>query len=432
VTGKRRKGRDEPEQRPAAPTPSTFPTAPIPAPEPKSRRELRAERKRQQRKRMGAAGIAAVVVGGLVAAAAVTFGVKQATKDDKEPAPEQTTVLLALAGSDGNAVNSALLAHDPRTGGVEVLMPARVLTEVCGFGNQQLGEVLGLPDGAKLSRTAVSGLLGGVTVDATWVLTAAELARLVDEVGGITVDVDVNVVQKRPDGSRVLVVQRGAGQHLSGEVAATYAAYSISGETAAGNLVRLQGVLDGLLAALPTDEGKVERLVGSLGKTAQSSFGAKRLSATLAGLAAAARADDVLPTDLPVQKIDAGGPPAYRVDTAATKQFVETNLAASLPASARGERTRVFVQNGVGTPGLVITACNKLVDAGYAFAGSGNASDFNHATSKVLVFDRSVASAELGNAVARSLRLPTSDVAVSTQGQNVADVLVILGKDYKP
>jgi hypothetical protein len=103
-----------------------------------------------------------------------------------------------------------------------------------------------------------------------------------------------------------------------------------------------------------------------------------------------------------------------------------------LPASARGERKRVFVQNGVGTPGLVITACNKLVDAGYAFAGSGNASDFNHATSKVLVFDRSVASAELGNAVARSLRLPTSDVAVSTQGQNVADVLVILGKDYKP
>jgi hypothetical protein len=278
----------------------------------------------------------------------------------------------------------------------------------------------------------VSGLLGGVTVDATWVLTAAELARLVDEVGGITVDVDVNVVQKRPDGSRVLLVQRGAGQHLSGAVAATYAAYGVSGESAAGNLVRLQGVLDGLLAALPTDTGKVERLVGSLGKTALSSFGAKRLSATLAGLAAAARADNVLPTDLPVQKIDAGGQPAYRVDTAATKQFVDANLAASLPASARGERKRVFVQNGVGTPGLVITACNKLVDAGYAFAGSGNASEFGHATSKVLVFDSSVASAKLGNAVARSLRLPVGDVAVSTQGQNVADVIVILGKDYKP
>jgi hypothetical protein len=49
----------------------------------------------------------------------------------------------------------------------------------------------------------------------------------------------------------------------------------------------------------------------------------------------------------------------------------------------------------------------------------------------VLVFDRSVASARVGNDVARSLGLPTRDVAVSTAGQNVADVLVILGKDYK-
>lgn len=382
---------------------------------------------------MGAAGIAAVVVGGLVAAAAVTFGVKQATKDDTEPTQEQTTVLLALAGSDGDAVNSALLAHDPRTGrGVEVLMPARVLTEVCGFGNQQLGDVLGLPDGAKLSRTAVSGLLGGVTIDGTWVLTTAELARLVDGVGGITVDVDVNVVQKRPDGSRVLVVQRGPGQHLAGSVAAAYATYAVSGEGAAGNLVRLQGVLDGLLAALPSEAGAVQRLVGSLGKTAQSSLGAERLGEMLAGLAAAAKADHVLPSDLPVQKIDAGGEPTYRIDTAATKQFVEANLGASLPASARGERKRVFVQNGVGTPGLVITACNRLVDAGYAFAGSGNASEFRHTTSKVLVFDSSVAAAQLGNEVARTLRLPTKDVAVSTQGQNVADVIVILGKDYKP
>jgi hypothetical protein len=431
VTGKRRRGRDEP-QRPVVPSPQ-FPTAPPTAPPQKSRRELRADRKRQQRKRMGAAGIAAVVVGGLVAAAAVTFGVKQATKNDDQPTPEQTTVLFAIAGSDGDAVNSALLAHDPRTErGVELLMPARVLTEVCGFGNQQLGEVLGLPDGAKLSRSAVSGLLGGVTIDGSWVLTTETLARLVDEVGGVTVDVDVNVVQKRADGSRVLIVESGPGQRLSGAVAATYATYAVSGEGAAGNLLRLQGVLDGLFAALPTEASAVQRLVASLGKDGASTLGAERLGQTLAGLAAASRADSVLPFDLPVQKIDAGGQPTYRVDAAGTKQFVEANLGSSLPSSARGERKRVFVQNGVGTPGLVITACNRLVDAGYAFAGSGNASDFGHATSKVLVFDSSVDAARLGNAVAHTLRLPTSDVAVSTQGQNVADVIVILGKDYKP
>jgi hypothetical protein len=428
VTGKRRAGRDPlPSGRPAI-TP-----APVAVGRPKSRRELRAERKRQQRKRLGAAGIAALVIGGVAVAAGVTFGVNQVTKDDDAPERGQETVLLSLAGSDGTAVNSTLLAHDSRAGrGIELLMPARVLTEVCGFGNQQLGDILGLPDGQRVSRSAVSQLLGGVTIDGSWVLTTDQLARLVDEVGGITADVDVNVIQQRPNGSRVLVVQRGQDQRLTGPEAATYATYAVSGEGAAGNLVRLQGVIDGLLAALPTDAKAVERLVASLGKDGASTLGAERLGELLSGLATDARNDAVLPSDLPVQKVDAGGPATYRVDTAATKQFVEANLGASLPSSARGERTRVFVQNGVGTPGLVTTACTRLVEAGYAFAGSGNATEFGHETSKVLVFDRSLASAQIGNDVARALRLPVKDVAVSTEAQNVADVVVILGKDYKP
>ena len=47
----------------------------------------------------------------------------------------------------------------------------------------------------------------------------------------------------------------------------------------------------------------------------------------------------------------------------------------------------------------------------------------------MLVFDNSVASAELGNRVATTLRLPSDDVAVSNEGQNVADVIVILAGD---
>ena len=116
----------------------------------------------------------------------------------------------------------------------------------------------------------------------------------------------------------------------------------------------------------------------------------------------------------------------------ATRQFVTNNLASSWPASARGERKQIYVQNGVGTPGLVGSACTRLVNAGYELAGSGNANSFNFPKSKVLVFDHTVASAQLGDAVARSLGLPAADVAVSTNGGNVADVVVILGKDYKP
>ena len=108
------------------------------------------------------------------------------------------------------------------------------------------------------------------------------------------------------------------------------------------------------------------------------------------------------------------------------------NLKASLPAAGITTRTRVLVQNGVGTPGLADAACRKIVAAGFSFAGSSNANRFGYATSKVLVFNRSVASARTGAAVARALGLPGNDVEVSTAGQNVADVLVILGEDFKP
>jgi hypothetical protein len=424
VPGRRRRGR--------SPQPSAIQGAVV-APT-KTRRELRVERRRQKRRRLGAVGIAAVVVAGLVVAAAVGFGVKQATSSNHPKAQGQTTVLLSLAGADGTATETALLAHDDRTHhGVELLVPGRVLTQVCGFGNQQLGQILALPNGQALSRTTVSSLLGGVTVDASWVLTAAQLAKLVDEVGGINADVDADVIQQRADGSRVLVVGQGGGQHLNGSQAVTYATYLRKGEDALANLVRLQNVLDGIEAALPQNASAVAKIVQSLGGGASSTLGADRLADVLVGLAADSQHSNVLPTALPVIKIDSGGTqPSYRADSQQIATFVHANLAASLPASARTAHKSVFVQNGVGTPGLAASACDQLVKAGFAFAGSGNAQSFGHAQSVVLIFDHSVASAELGDSVARALKLPLNDVQVKDIGQNVADVLVILGKDYKP
>jgi len=425
VPGKRRRGR--------SPQPSVIQGPVIGAPT-KTRRELRAERRRQKRRRLGAVGIAGVVVSALVVAAAVGFGVKQATSNGHKRPAGQTTLLLSIAGTDGTATETALLAHDDRTHhGVELFMPGRLLTQVCGFGSQQLGQILALPNGPALSRATVSNLLGGVTVDGSWVMTTAQLAKLVDTLGGVTVDVDTDVIQQRPDGSRVLVIGRGDGQHLSGSQAATYATYLHTGEDALANLVRLQNVIDGIESALPRDAGTVSKDVQALGSSASSTLGADRLADLLVGLAADSRHNNVLPTTLPVIKIDSGGPlPSYRVDSQQIMTFVNANLAASLPASARIARKSVFIQNGIGTPGLAASACDKLLKAGFAFAGSGNAQTFSNKPSLVLVFDHSVASARVGDSVARALGLPVGDVRVQDLGQNVADVFVILGKDYKP
>jgi anionic cell wall polymer biosynthesis LytR-Cps2A-Psr (LCP) family protein len=363
---------------------------------------------------------------------AIGFGVHKATSHKAAATRTQSTVLFSLVGADGTAASSALLAHDSaKHQGVELLLPSRTLSEVCGYGSQQLGQVMRLPDGQRLSDQAVSNMLGGVTVDGSWKLTTAELTRLVDIVGGVTVDVDTNVITKVGN-RRVLFLQKGAGQHLTGPQAVLYATYTAAGEDSTGSLPRLQAVLDGLLAKLPADSAAAARLVGSVAPGAGATVSAQRLGALLTGLAADNKTlSGVLPIVLPVQKIDSGGQPVFRVDEDKTHAFVLSNLDASLPASARVTRTRVLLQNGVGTPGLVGPACQRLVAAGYTVVGSGNANSFDFTQSKVLVFDNSVATAELGNRVAGTLRLPADDVAVSSQGQNVADVIVILGKDFR-
>jgi hypothetical protein len=354
------------------------------------------------------------------------------TSNNASPTRSQSTVLFSLVGADGTAAASALLAHDSSEHqGVELLLPARTLSEVCGYGSQQLGQVIRLPDGQRLSAQAVGNMLGGATVDGTWKLTTDELSRLVDIAGGVTVDVDTNVITKVGD-RRVLYLQKGGGQHLTGAQAVRYATYTAGGEDSTGSLPRLQAVLDGLLAKLPADPAAAGRMLSSVAPAAGASIGPKRLGELLTGLAADNKTPSgVLPIVLPVQKIDSGGQPVFRVDEDKTRSFVLGNLGASLPASARVARTRVLIQNGVGTPGLVGPACQRLVAAGYTVVGSGNANSFDFNQSKVLVFDNSVASAELGNRVAQTLRLSGNDVAVSDEGQNVADVIVILGKDYR-
>jgi hypothetical protein len=107
-------------------------------------------------------------------------------------------------------------------------------------------------------------------------------------------------------------------------------------------------------------------------------------------------------------------------------------LSSSLPASSQQKHSTVLIENGAGSPGLVQSACDRLLPTGYGFAGSGNAPNFNYTKSQIIVFDTTVAAARLGDDVARLLRLPQADVVASSQGQNVADVVVILGHDYRP
>jgi hypothetical protein len=443
VTGKRRQGRDRVEppasdsdsgaQAPSAP-PVRPPVDPVTLPA-LSRRQARIER-RNRRRKAGVAGIAAVVLIGLVIIGAIAFGVHKAVAHHNRPSTPQAqqTVLLQIQGADRTALGTALLAHDPSTGnGVELVVPSQLITDVCGVGQVDFGATLAAQNGPVVSRQAVAAALGGITIDGSWVLSTADFAKLVDAVGGVTVDVDTNVISHGTNGSATIAIPSGT-QHLDGAKAVEYATYRASvDEDASAQLLRLSRVVDATVRGLSPSTSQVSKALALLGPSGASTLGATRLTTLLAGLAAdGTHTGGVTLSDLPVNLIDTGGTPSYSVDTGQTTQLVENTLKRSLPAVTPGHRISVQLRNGVGTPGLVATACPKLAAAGLVYAGQGNAATFNNPHSEVQIGSDSATDRAWGATVAHALGLPPGDVRLAQLGQDDADVVVILGKDYPP
>ena len=385
------------------------------------RAQRRAEQKRKQQKYLRVGGALAGVVVLVVAIVLVAGhgGGKKGTGGGKRT---QETLLLQVQAADGTALSSALLAHDPKTTeGSVVLIPPQVIATVPGFGSQAFTKAL-QTSGAKGSREALSDLIE-VTVDGSWLLDPASFARLVDLEGGVSVAVDVTVMS-----GRTVVLQPGQ-QRLDGSHALAFATYLAGGEQEQTRLARLQSVLDGIVSALPANP---RNLLASLGGGSKPSVPLDTLAGILSGLKKDDGVSQLQYRSLPVVKVDTGSDETrFRLDAPATQSMVDELLADSVPPGARQVGNRVLVLNGVGTPGLGERVRAKLVPAGFVFVGSRNAPSFGYAQTQVLVKDATTAGTALGNRVARALGVPLSSVHASNQIGTIADVVVIVGRDFK-
>ncbi len=338
---------------------------------------------------------------------------------------------MQVAGPDGTAKASALVGvRTDEKRAAAVLVPSRLIVDLPGSGSTPFGETLGLPD-KEAPAKALTDLLG-VSVDGGWVLTQAGLAALVDKVGGVPAEVDVDVVTKAADGTETVVVRAGS-QQLDGPAAAAYATYAAPEEPEQARLARFYDVLDGVLRGLPDQTREIEGTVTSLKAGSSSTLSSSLLGEILAGAHAVSVDGDMLSDVLPVNAIATGaGEESYGVNAQQAAALMEARFAPSLVKDTAGGPVRVLVQNGVGTPGLVDKARTKLVKAGFRFVNGNNAPEFGQKQSAVLIPDSTPASVQRGAAVAAALGLPASSVGVSGQGQTVAEVIVVLGKDFKP
>jgi anionic cell wall polymer biosynthesis LytR-Cps2A-Psr (LCP) family protein len=422
---------------------------PVPAPDPAvvratlagatiiARRDRQAERKsRHAATRRRLLLIGAVVVA-LLLIAGVAVVVISSRGDDVPVAttpktPHQSTLLVQVAGQDGTAVVNALVGVTKATGdSAALLIPAGLLVDDASSGNMPFGETLTLP-AKTASRDALTDLLG-VHVSSSWVLSQAGLAALVDKVGGVQATVDVDVLAKNAKGEEAVVVRAGS-QRLTGSQAAAYATYLAEGEPETVRLARFNDVFDGVLRKLPATEAGIAAAITGLSTGSSSSLSLGQLASLLVTLRTAAVKELINYDVLPVNDIDTGDTvDTYGLDSAKAGPLLQSLFAASLQKDRTGDTVRVLVENGIGTPDLVTAARGHLVKDGFQFITGGNASDLSAtAASVVLIEDGSNKALARGARVAKSLGLPTSSIQINPRGQTVADVIVILGADFKP
>lgn len=389
------------------------------------RRALARKRRRQRQRLL----VGLLVVGVLLAAAGVaTLLANRGSDTDGAVEPQartQRTLLMQVRTADAaGTLASALLAADSSSStGSVILVPPQVIVDVPSAGSLPFGQALatGQPNSA---RDALGDLLG-VTIDGTWVLEHGSFGALVNELGGITVGVDVPIVE-----NGAVVVPAG-DQQLDGARALTVLGYLGAGEQEQARLARVQEVLDGVLAALPEDRAAVAALIEGLGTGSVSSEPPGQLADLLLELVRAGDEQQLQYDSLPVIPIDpGGGVMAFRLDEQAAGSLVDRVLAQSVPAGARQTGNRVLVLNGVG-PGIGDAARAKLVAADFVFVGARNNERFGIQTTQVLVPEATPEAQQLGERIATALGVP-ADVRQSDRLGTIADAVVLIGADFAP
>jgi anionic cell wall polymer biosynthesis LytR-Cps2A-Psr (LCP) family protein len=389
------------------------------------------KRKQRNRRRTRSATLGIVALVALVAVVAALAVRKAVEKDPPETVQPRTqvTLLLSIKADDGKAAASVLLAHDPSDGKASMaFVPPTVRVLAPAVGSGPFENVLAL-GGPKAARDAISELLG-VTIDHDWTLSTAGLASLVDRVGTIEIDVDVDVLRPAPGGRSVILLNAGS-QKVDGARAAAYATYVAPGEDVLAALPRLQRVVEGILEALPENR-TLNTVLTSLAAGSVSTLDAPRLASFLESIEAARADENVSFATLPVVAIDTGGGrQQYTLDEVQAQELVRATLAASVPEGRFGGDNRVILLNGSGGPGVTRSAQQKLRPEGFDIVKVGNANRFDYDKSVVLVKDATAEAQELGERVATALGLPATAVQIYGQTNTVSDVIVILGADYK-
>ncbi|MFE0389245.1 LytR C-terminal domain-containing protein [Streptomyces bungoensis] len=395
--------------------------------------ENRTERREEARRRARSRITALVVVLALVAVGGAGYlwyagklpGLSSSSAKAGRAVPagaqKRDVIVVHLHNTGKGGTSTALLVDNTTTEqGTTVLLPNSLALTGDDGSTTTLAKSVD-DDGASGTRDQIDTVLG-TDIQGTWRLDTPYLENLVDLVGNVDVDTDADV--PAPDAKKkgtAPLVHRGKAQTLSGKMAVAYATYRAPGESQNAQLQRFGQVMQAVLRKLSSDPADATTTVQSLAQILDPPLTDKDLGAFLAKLADLAKGGDYKTALLPVR-------PDGTLSASTSDSVVKDILGGTAKSPAAGSAVRVSVQNATGVKNDTDKARVVLLNGGFTFLDGGTAGSARPA-SQVLYAD--AADKENASEVAKTLGLPAGSVAKGKVSSG-ADVLVVLGGDYRP
>jgi hypothetical protein len=168
---------------------------------------------------------------------------------------------------------------------------------------------------------------------------------------------------------------------------------------------------------------KSQSIAGVLSAAVKSNMTTDTITALKADIAAIPKANTAL-VPLPVQPVKLGSTTYFEPQKAQVADLL-TKWWGVDPTKV-AQVTRVILYNGAGAPGIASEAAQQLIRAGMRVVDTKNADNFNYAQTQVVVQHGDI---KQGNDIAKVLGVGL--VKNQPSDQTIADVIVIIGKDYK-
>ena len=135
---------------------------------------------------------------------------------------------------------------------------------------------------------------------------------------------------------------------------------------------------------------------------------------------------------LPVLALDPAAPSTYRIEPDGVTRLVGQVLAGSSVIGRPDRGDRVLVIDGVGSPQVERGVRKRVTEQGFVFVDARPAASPGRKETIIVVFDTSSRSNVRASQLASALGLPQAKVEVSLRTQNIADLVVLVGSDFKP